>query len=812
MIRIISILVIASVFVLGLLSFNQDANAATITLDATSCPTYGGTWDGPTSTCTISSSGNVIAATDELVIPSGTTLVISNTSSIGITNSGTLTNSGTITVSNSGDSVGIFNSGGTITNNSGGQITVSNTSSSTSNSTGIFNSGTLTNSGTITVSNTGGIGINNNSGRTLTNSGTITVSNTGGTGINNAGTLNNNLGGTIANNGSITNTSGSTISNGGTINNNSGGTINNNSGGIITNSGTINNYCGGTLTGTIPGTVNEILCVPTLVSPAYASTSSTSTPTFTWQDSNELRTNIKYEWQIAKFSDPNTPVQTATPLSTASYTATSLLADTYVWKVRAVNADVPSGHTVVPSAFTLGFTLTVLQVATTTSLSSNHNPSLSGQSVVFTATVSVVAPGSGTPTGTVTFYDGTTSLGTGTLSGGIATFSTSSLSAGSHTITASYGGDGTFNPSTSSAITQTVSTLTVTGLPCSTVTTDAAGNTIITGTDCSGKVLTQITLPPGTTYTGSVSVDYATSGANSKSQISGVTVPYPPGKSVRTTSNPGSNKVCIIDSPASVSLGSVSCKTDLSQSKVVLDCSSAGTTTTISGFPSGTPDPRTYTCTKSNVGGQDYLKVDGLAFSAMVIDGTPPTISFVGGINTGDSFLFGSVPAAPTCSTTDDLSGIDGSCTVTGYGTTAGDHTLIATAKDGSGNVGTATFTYHVLSWSISGFYQPVDMPPIVNTIKNGATAPMKFNVYKGTTSLTDPSIATFYQKQVSCTTGTVTDDLTVTTTGGTVLLYDTTGGQFILNWQSTKMPGNCYDITVTTLDGSAITAHFKLK
>jgi hypothetical protein len=87
---------------------------------------------------------------------------------------------------------------------------------------------------------------------------------------------------------------------------------------------------------------------------------------------------------------------------------------------------------------------------TTTSVTSSVNPSILGQSVTFTATVSPVAPGAGTPTGTVTFLDGGNPIGTGTLSGGVATFATSALAAGNHTITASYGGDGNFNSSTGS--------------------------------------------------------------------------------------------------------------------------------------------------------------------------------------------------------------------------------------------------------------------------------------------------------------------------------------------------------------------------
>ena len=44
---------------------------------------------------------------------------------------------------------------------------------------------------------------------------------------------------------------------------------------------------------------------------------------------------------------------------------------------------------------------------------SNQNPSSIGQSVTFTATVSATSPGSGTPTGTVTFRDGGASIGSG---------------------------------------------------------------------------------------------------------------------------------------------------------------------------------------------------------------------------------------------------------------------------------------------------------------------------------------------------------------------------------------------------------------
>ena len=74
-------------------------------------------------------------------------------------------------------------------------------------------------------------------------------------------------------------------------------------------------------------------------------------------------------------------------------------------------------------------TQTVNKALTTTTVNPSANPSVFGQSVTFTATSIVTLPGTGTPTGTVTFKDGATTLGTGALNGsGVATFSTSALS------------------------------------------------------------------------------------------------------------------------------------------------------------------------------------------------------------------------------------------------------------------------------------------------------------------------------------------------------------------------------------------------
>lgn len=99
----------------------------------------------------------------------------------------------------------------------------------------------------------------------------------------------------------------------------------------------------------------------------------------------------------------------------------------------------------------------VSQAGTATTLSSSSANVPYGTSVTFTATVAVVAPGAGAPTGTVTFWDGGTQLATAALNAaGQATFTTSNLTVATHTITAVYSGDTNFVTSTSAALSQSV--------------------------------------------------------------------------------------------------------------------------------------------------------------------------------------------------------------------------------------------------------------------------------------------------------------------------------------------------------------------
>ena len=104
-------------------------------------------------------------------------------------------------------------------------------------------------------------------------------------------------------------------------------------------------------------------------------------------------------------------------------------------------------------------TLSINPAGTATALSisgSSPNPSRDGEAVTFDVAVTANTPNAATPTGTITFMDGSTVLGTSTLSNGSASLSTSRLFVGTHQITAVYTPTVNFATSTSSAATQVV--------------------------------------------------------------------------------------------------------------------------------------------------------------------------------------------------------------------------------------------------------------------------------------------------------------------------------------------------------------------
>ena len=127
------------------------------------------------------------------------------------------------------------------------------------------------------------------------------------------------------------------------------------------------------------------------------------------------------------------------------------------WALYAVDDGIGGGTSTL-SGWCVDFTVTPF--STSAAVASSLNPSNVGDNVTFTATVT---SSGGTPSGSVEFFDGATSLGTASLNGsGQAAVSTAALTSGSHNITAVYqgaslgAGGGGFAGSTSPVLVQVV--------------------------------------------------------------------------------------------------------------------------------------------------------------------------------------------------------------------------------------------------------------------------------------------------------------------------------------------------------------------
>lgn len=123
-----------------------------------------------------------------------------------------------------------------------------------------------------------------------------------------------------------------------------------------------------------------------------------------------------------------------------------------------------------------------VQGPTTTTLGSSLNPSVIDQTLTFTATVAAVNGGAGTPTGTVDFTEGATTLASVAVNGsGQASFNISTLSIGGHTIVATFTPTGSWLGSNDDIV--------------QTVTADTTPPTMPTGlTATSGPTRGQLTL------------------------------------------------------------------------------------------------------------------------------------------------------------------------------------------------------------------------------------------------------------------------------------------------------------------------------
>ena len=142
-------------------------------------------------------------------------------------------------------------------------------------------------------------------------------------------------------------------------------------------------------------------------------------------------------------------------------------------------------------------TLTISKAGTSTTLKVSHASVTPGQSVTLSA--QVVSQTTGTPSGTVSFYDGTALLDTETLVAGTASYSTTALAPGvTHVLTVVYIGDSNFSGSSSTSNT----TVTVAPLDFTMVLSGPSSQTVVPGSSITYKVTVT---PDYGSYAGTVS-------------------------------------------------------------------------------------------------------------------------------------------------------------------------------------------------------------------------------------------------------------------------------------------------------------------
>ena len=133
----------------------------------------------------------------------------------------------------------------------------------------------------------------------------------------------------------------------------------------------------------------------------------------------------------------------------ATYTTSALHAGSYSLTATYNGTNDFATSSSDPTAPVLQTIDTDSTATTLTASSSNPNPSTYGQALSFTATVANTSGTGQTPTGSVSFYNGSTKLVTISLVAGSATYTISTLTAGNYSVTAKYNGSTDYAASSS---------------------------------------------------------------------------------------------------------------------------------------------------------------------------------------------------------------------------------------------------------------------------------------------------------------------------------------------------------------------------
>lgn len=190
---------------------------------------------------------------------------------------------------------------------------------------------------------------------------------------------------------------------------------------------------------------------------------------------------------------------------------------------------------------TIGVFLNKSSSATSTTLTSSLNPSVYGQAVTLTATVT--NSGSVPPTGTVAFTWSGYTIGSATLnSGGVATLTKSNLNADTFPLTAVYKGDANNLGSTSSTVNQVVEQTTSSATLTSSLNPSSSGEAVtFTAKIASPTVIAKgpVTFTAGKTVLGTVELSNGKATLTTTSVAEGsttVTVTYAGDSDIRGSS------------------------------------------------------------------------------------------------------------------------------------------------------------------------------------------------------------------------------------------------------------------------------------
>ena len=395
-------------------------------------------------------------------------------------------------------------------------------------------------------------------------------------------------------------------------------------------------------------------------------------------------------------------------------------------------------------------------------IQSSLNPSPPNTPITLTATIQELA--SESPTGTITFLDGTTTLATVPVDNNQATFTTSTLSIGAHNVTASYSGDANFAATQSAVLIQQVNPVTITLTP-PTLAAGKVGTAFSQSITASGGTapytytLTAGALPPGVTLNpssgeltgtpsagGRFAFTLTATDSTSQSAEQAYTLAIDAAEiTITPTTLPAATRGFAIDTTFAAAGGVAPYNFSLAPGSTL----PAGVTLSSTGMLSGVPTQIgsfnfTVQATDSATGSGPYTgtREMTLTVNAATIAVTPTTISnatvaqaysqaFEASGGVGDiafSLASGTLPAGLSLAA-------DG--TLAGTPTAGGNFAIEVLVTDAFGNTGSRSYTLTVQAPAIT--ITPTTLPAAtrgfaVNTtfVASGGTAPYSFALAPG--------------------------------------------------------------------------------